>query len=677
MKKFFDWPHDARPMQEIVGVAQAVGGDVMVHAPTGLGKTGIVAAPHVFPENKGRVSLFISPLIALQEEMVTTFNDDFKLTAVAVNSTRTKSLNKTLNEICTGKYAIVLLSPEMLQSRRFIDRVLRNAEFSRRFLSLVVDEAHTVSHWGAHFRKKYTTIGIVRTFLPRGTSVIAMSASLTPRVRRDVAKKLQLSASYTFLDYGNNRPNVSLVARACHRSLKSYKDLDFVIPSDVQSPSDIPSTFVYADVKEDGDRIIDHLRELLPPSMRDLGLIRPFNASLSHSYRKDALLHFKAGNIRVMVCTDAAGMRLSSNGSFPRSSAPSSSVQAVQRGVTAQLGLRCCSSSQLHTANCPHFKMSWPARKLRSRPRLGRGRAREGKRVQQGRCKGYAKAHGRSRGEKLNSTTNNIDRTITLVVNDEAEDEGLLVFVQTGDCRRRVICDAFHNDKDRTHTLPGTKQKQKPRKEKLDVAEDVVTGLRDWRYRVWSEDYSDRGFSEIAILSDELILSIAQTELNTLLELQNWVAEEWDWWPEYGPHLWHALATIYDTRSNSPCPASVSTPVPSPSVPVPPAVLTPATAPAQVADPPVATLSLALVHTPAPGPTPTPAPATAKRKRVQAAEVHTAGARLAIEGPMAAQDDPSQPMPSPVVGSSARPVTTPGPSIKRRKTAPTPSGSAS
>ncbi|KAI0354106.1 hypothetical protein OH77DRAFT_1383443, partial [Trametes cingulata] len=73
---------------------------------------------------------------------------------------------------------IVLISPEMLQSPSFVNRVLRKPAFSRRVLSMVVDEAHCISHWGANFRKKYASLGIVRAFLPRNTPVIAVTATL-------------------------------------------------------------------------------------------------------------------------------------------------------------------------------------------------------------------------------------------------------------------------------------------------------------------------------------------------------------------------------------------------------------------------------------------------------------------------------------------------------------------
>ena len=49
--------------------------DVVVHAGTGLGKTAVVAGPHMHPSSKGKVTLMVSPLIALHDEQVsTTYN---------------------------------------------------------------------------------------------------------------------------------------------------------------------------------------------------------------------------------------------------------------------------------------------------------------------------------------------------------------------------------------------------------------------------------------------------------------------------------------------------------------------------------------------------------------------------------------------------------------------------
>lgn len=103
-KSFRTWSQGARPFQLKAMSAQVLGVDVLLHAATGAGKTGIAAGPHLLPSCKGKVTIMISPLLALQEEQVrcgcsldsteikgvfvqvTTFDKEFGLAAVAVNS---------------------------------------------------------------------------------------------------------------------------------------------------------------------------------------------------------------------------------------------------------------------------------------------------------------------------------------------------------------------------------------------------------------------------------------------------------------------------------------------------------------------------------------------------------------------------------------------------------------
>jgi len=108
-----------------------------------------------------------------------------------------------------------MISPELILSKKFVKNVLQSPEMIPRILSIVVDEAHVVSHWGSGFQKKYGSLGILRTLVPKGTPFVAMSATLSDRVCRDVLSKLQFKdGTYLDLTIGNDRPNVSIVVRA-------------------------------------------------------------------------------------------------------------------------------------------------------------------------------------------------------------------------------------------------------------------------------------------------------------------------------------------------------------------------------------------------------------------------------------------------------------------------------
>lgn len=134
----------------------------------------------------------------------------------------------------------------------------------------------------------------------------------------------QSDAQWRFVNKGNDRPNVSLVVRSCEHTLNSYADLDFIIPSQLRDPSDIPKTYLYVNhIPTSGD-IIDHLNALISERLLKLtdepqglsrkarkrlrGIVRPFNATLSSAYRTRAMDRFRSGRVRILVCTDVAGM---------------------------------------------------------------------------------------------------------------------------------------------------------------------------------------------------------------------------------------------------------------------------------------------------------------------------------------------------------------------------------
>ncbi|KAG6864113.1 hypothetical protein C0991_012398, partial [Blastosporella zonata] len=244
--------------------AQVEGHDVLLHASIGAGKTGIAAGPHLLLSSKGKVTLVVSPLILLHEEQVITFKEEFGLEAMSVNSANGGALKETMAKIVQGQWQIVLLSPEMILSCCFIDNVLRKPGFGLRCLSLFIDEAHCVSHWGNSFCKKYGSLGIIRAFLPKSTPLIAVTATLTPHVHKDLVTKLQFERdNYLFLSIGNDCSNVSQVVHALEHPMNSYHDIDFVIPDNMCTPSDIKKTFVYADDINIGTELIDHLNGLV------------------------------------------------------------------------------------------------------------------------------------------------------------------------------------------------------------------------------------------------------------------------------------------------------------------------------------------------------------------------------------------------------------------------------
>ena len=72
MQKEYGWSHDqvVRPFQMAGIQAQLESVDMIIQAPTGAGKTVIVAGAHLSPRAKGTITLLSVPLVQLAEDMV-------------------------------------------------------------------------------------------------------------------------------------------------------------------------------------------------------------------------------------------------------------------------------------------------------------------------------------------------------------------------------------------------------------------------------------------------------------------------------------------------------------------------------------------------------------------------------------------------------------------------------
>ncbi|KAJ7486592.1 P-loop containing nucleoside triphosphate hydrolase protein [Mycena latifolia] len=537
-KAYTKWTNGATEFQLECMEGQVLGRDIVLHAATGAGKTGIAAGPHLLPSSKGKVTLLVSPLLSLHEEQVETFKDEFSLKAIAINSAHRGCTKEIMETVVAGEHQIVIISPEMLLSRRFIDGVLRKPEFGARCLSVFIDEAHCVSHWGASFRKQYGSIGIIRAFLPRAVPIIAVSATLTHRVHMDILSKLQINPNdYIYVNISNDRPAVSQVVRSMEHPMNSYRDLDFLIPETTARPEDIPKTFLYSDDTKDGAAIIDYLNARVPADFRARGLARPYNASMSKEYRDTVMELFKAGVIRILVSTDAAGMGcdLADVDIVVQWKAPKNMSSWIQRagraargrgreGLAVMIVERTAfeanptgiQETNLDPGDAPsRGRGAARGGRGRGRGRAGRGRGRGGAKL----GKDHAVLHGQKRGSYGGKNDSVVCQPEPEITND-APGEGLYIYIQSTTCRAAVQATIFGNKTlrrdpakccdlcnkqlfDRTRPAKPVAATRQQTAKKGVAADSVRDSLYSWRRNIRKELYPHALFRPQAILDDD------------------------------------------------------------------------------------------------------------------------------------------------------------------------------
>jgi len=172
------------------------GRNTFVIMPTGAGKSLCYQLPAMI---KDGLAIVISPLIALMKNQVDQMNA-YGIQARFLNSTLSKGEITRLKKDCiNGTVKLLYVAPESLNKEENI------AFLQKVTISFVaIDEAHCISEWGHDFRPEYRKIKTMIAQLGE-MSVIALTATATPKVQLDIQKNLQMEEADVFISSFNRK----------------------------------------------------------------------------------------------------------------------------------------------------------------------------------------------------------------------------------------------------------------------------------------------------------------------------------------------------------------------------------------------------------------------------------------------------------------------------------------
>lgn len=178
-----------RPLQEEIIQSVQDGKDTLALLPTGGGKSLCFQVPAIAREG---TCLVISPLIALMKDQVDNLKKRGIPAAAIYSGMHPHEIRIILDNCRFGKTKLLYISPERLATEGMRD-VLRLMHVNL----LAVDEAHCVSQWGYDFRPPYLQIANIRMLIP-DTPVLALTATATPKVVKDIQQKLEFRRENVF-----------------------------------------------------------------------------------------------------------------------------------------------------------------------------------------------------------------------------------------------------------------------------------------------------------------------------------------------------------------------------------------------------------------------------------------------------------------------------------------------
>ena len=198
LKKYFGYD-SFREGQENLIDALLGGQDALGIMPTGAGKSLCYQVPALMMSG---ITLVISPLISLMKDQVNALVQQGVSAAYLNRSLTDAQYVKALRNASGGKYKIIYVAPERLESAAFL-----NMCRAVRIAMVAVDEAHCVSQWGQDFRPGYLTIRKFISQLYLRPVIGAFTATATAEVKQDIIRLLDLNCPVS-VTTGFDRPNL-------------------------------------------------------------------------------------------------------------------------------------------------------------------------------------------------------------------------------------------------------------------------------------------------------------------------------------------------------------------------------------------------------------------------------------------------------------------------------------
>jgi ATP-dependent DNA helicase RecQ len=262
------------------------GRDGMAVMPTGGGKSLCYQLPAFYLQG---LVLVVSPLISLMKDQVSALQALGIPAGCLYSGQKASEKLRVFRELRSHPHYLLYLSPERIQKEGFAPWLKR-----QKVSLFAVDEAHCISKWGHDFREDYGRLSLLRQVKPE-VPILALTASATPQVLRDIQRQLQLKQPDRHI-HGFYRPNLFYQVEWCENDEVKLAFLR-------QGLSQIPGgkILIYCGTRKMCEQLVHELKS-------DYADVAFYHAGLEIQKRHEVQNDFEEGKIRILVATNAFGM---------------------------------------------------------------------------------------------------------------------------------------------------------------------------------------------------------------------------------------------------------------------------------------------------------------------------------------------------------------------------------
>src|SRR5919197_5538683 len=237
------------------------------------------------------LTVVVSPLVSLMQDQVEGLERAAPGRAALVNAQQDAAANRAaIARAAAGEVKLLYVAPERFSSPGFLDAI-RDVDVGL----FVVDEAHCVSQWGHDFRPDYFRLADAARWL-RARAIVASTATATPQVAADIAARLALRDPVR-VTTGFDRPNLSFAVVPCRGVAEKRARLAAAL----EDPGARPA-IVYAGTRAETEDLAGALEGALGVE------VLAYHAGLDRGQRAEGQRRFMAGEVEVVVATNAFGM---------------------------------------------------------------------------------------------------------------------------------------------------------------------------------------------------------------------------------------------------------------------------------------------------------------------------------------------------------------------------------